>query len=105
MWEIGSDPFLPEPACCAALPPATVNQPAQVFEQPGHPLHFVEDDQPILVIGQVKRRLRKLRPVGAGFEVEVNSIKVFCGFQRQGRLADLAWPQECDGRERGEQFP
>ena len=55
------------------VPSATpVDESAQAPKQPRHPVNLVEDDQHVRVILEIQFRLRQLREVRLGLQVEVD---------------------------------
>ena len=81
-------------------PAAGVDEATQAAEELRCALDLVEDDELVRVLREIQLRLRKLRPVRFGFEVEIDRRPLaleFAGqFQRQGGLADLARPRAAE---------
>jgi hypothetical protein len=54
------------------MPLAPVNDPAQLLEQFGQPVNFVEDHQLALMIGKVADGIGQLAPVGLVLKVQID---------------------------------
>jgi hypothetical protein len=67
-------------------------------------MHLVENDQPVLVLGEIEFRLGESGAVCIGLEVEIDGRAPFAYGERKRRLADLPWPDESDGGHAVEQF-
>ena len=72
-----------------------VNQPTQRFKQGGQALHFVENNQPVLLAAQGLLDVAELAAVFRGFEVKVRVIGLR---QRQCQrgLTNLAGAEQHD---------
>ncbi len=75
-----------------------IDHAAQDGEKPRRAMHLVQDDQFILVIGQIEFGLDELGAILFGFEVEVMGVKPLTDFQGQGGLAHLARAKQGYGR-------
>lgn len=61
-------------------------------------MDLVQDNQLVLMLGQVKLRLGKPSAVSVRFEVEIDRRTPFGYLQRQGCLADLTRPEQRHSR-------
>ena len=87
-----------------APPAALVDQPAQLLEQFRRSVNLIQNDEAVLVLAEVERRLCELLPVRAGLEVEIDGLRALGDLERQRRLADLTRPEQGDGRLPAERF-
>ena len=65
---------------------------------------LIQDDQLVLMLGQIKLRLGKPGAVGVGFEVELGRGPAFGYFERARGLADLTRPEQRHGGHAVQQF-
>jgi hypothetical protein len=86
-----------KPPRSSALAPSPVNPSAQALEQIGQPVDLVEDDQPVLMIGQVELWLCQLHAVHLRFQVQVDGVESLGNLERKRRLADLSRPEQGNG--------
>ena len=57
-----------------AFAPPLVDQAPQCREDAGEPMNFVKDDQPILVLREIKFRLGQLCTVGRQLQVKIERL-------------------------------
>jgi hypothetical protein len=86
------------PSRAAASTPAPVDEAAQGLEDSGCAVDLVENDEALLVPGEVLFRVGQLGAVGLLLEVEVDRGALLGEVESQGRLADLARPEQCHCR-------
>lgn len=68
-------------------------------------MDLVENDQPVLVIGQVKLGIQQPGPVRGRLQVEIHGVHRSGYLKGECGLADLAGPKESDGGKLFEQDP
>ena len=80
------------------MPLGLVDQAPEFGEKSGLPVHFVNNNQPILLLAQEQPSVGEFGLVKFLLHVEVKMvwIKTVGDFQRQGGLTDLAWPEQGD---------
>ena len=83
-----------EAARALPQPPAPVDQAAQLLKQLGDTVDLVEDDEAILVLGEEQGRIGEPGLVGAGFQIEVEGLRLLCHRMGEGGLADLPRPDQ-----------
>ena len=94
---VGSGAEQQEPARSLAPAAATVDEAAEDGEELGHALDFVENDELVLVAGEVKLGLCQLVAVAGGLEVEVEAVVAGAELEGERGLAGLAGSEEGNG--------
>ena len=76
------------------LTPARIDQPPQFSEQLRHPLHLIENHQPLGMALEKLSRLRQAGPIGGGLQIEIEAGQLPADLQGQAGLADLPRPEQ-----------
>ena len=87
-----------KPPCPASLATTRVNQSTEYLEEIGKAVHLVEDDELILMFGQIKLGFGKLRAIGVGFQIKVNRKPRLGDLKRERCLSHLSRPDQGNGR-------
>ncbi len=82
-----------ESAGAFAAPTTAIHPAAEALEQFWSPVYFVENDQLILMFGEVTLRVRELCRVGNGLEVQIEKRPGTSNFEGQSGLSNLARPK------------
>ncbi len=93
----GSRAEYEEPAGAMTAAAALVNQAAQRLEYFRRAVDFIENDQPVLIGAQKKRRLDQLVPVLRRLQIEIERVGALRDCQGERRLADLTRANEGNG--------
>lgn len=70
-------------------PTRPVDEPPQHRKQPGHAMDFVENHQLVLMVRQIKLRLRQPGAILLGFQFEIECVECPVDLERQRGLARL----------------